>query len=64
MNRGQWGYYYLDVPTGTSGIKANLSWSLDSRLNSSLDLFLLSPTSEYYVGETEGRRKSGKKYPH
>ena len=57
LNKGQWGYYYLDVPTGTSGIKANLSWSVNSRQNSSPDLFLLSPTSEYYVGETEDLAK-------
>ena len=57
LNQGQWGYYYLDVPTGTSGIKANLSWSVKSRQNSSPDLFLLSPTSEYYVGGTEDLAK-------
>jgi len=57
LNKGQWGYYYLDVPTGTSGIKANLSWSVKSGQNSSSDLFLLSPTSEYYVGETEDLAK-------
>ncbi len=53
LNKSQWGYYYLDVPVGTSGIKATLDWNV----NTSVDLFLISPTSEYYVGETEGLAK-------
>ncbi len=52
-NTSPWGYYYLEVPVGTSGIKATLGLSV----NSSVDLFLLSPTSEYYVGETEALSK-------
>jgi subtilisin family serine protease len=43
----EWDYYYLDVPLGTSEINTRLSW----KGNSSLDLFLLSPTSEYYSGK-------------
>jgi subtilisin family serine protease len=54
VNKGQWGYYYLDVPVGSGGIKADLNWSV----NSSLDLFLLSPTSEYYAGEHVGMPES------
>ncbi len=46
-SKSQWGYYYLDVPVGTGSIKATLGWNV----NASVDLFLLSPTSEYYVGE-------------
>ncbi|MDM7913271.1 MAG: S8 family serine peptidase, partial [Methanotrichaceae archaeon] len=42
----EWDYYYLDVPLGTNEIDARLSW----KGNSSLHLFLLSPTSEYYSG--------------
>ena len=53
LNKSQWGYYYLEVPVGTSGIKATLGWNV----NTSVDLFLISPTSEYYVGETEGLAK-------
>jgi subtilisin family serine protease len=47
----EWDYYYLDVPLGTSEIDARLSW----KGNSSLHLFLLSPTSEYYSGKKKGR---------
>ena len=57
LNKGQWGYYYLEVPVGTSGIRANLNWIGNSSQNSSLDLFLISPTSEYYVGETQAQAK-------
>jgi len=42
-----WDYYYLDIPLGTTKLKASLEWRQDSNL----DLFLLSPTSEYYAGE-------------
>ena len=38
---------------GTGGIKASLGWNMDTNL----DLFLISPTSEYYVGETKGLAK-------
>jgi serine protease AprX len=49
LNKSQWSYYYLDVPVGTSGLKTSLGWDV----NSTLDLFLLSPTSEYYAGEPQ-----------
>ena len=44
-----WHYYYLDVPLGTSEIDSSLGWR--EAFNVDLDLFLLSPTSEYYAGE-------------
>ncbi|NPV62045.1 MAG: S8 family peptidase [Methanotrichaceae archaeon] len=47
----QWHYYYLDVPVGTSELRSVLSAKGTS---ASLDLFLLSPTSEYYAGELKG----------
>lgn len=43
----KWQYYYLDVPLGTSELMPRLSW----KQSADLDLFLLSPTSEYYAGE-------------
>ncbi len=45
-----WRYFYLDVPLGTSDLKAKLSW----KSTSTIDLFLLSPTSEYYSGKQNG----------
>jgi hypothetical protein len=50
LQGSQWHYYYLDVPLGTSQISFRLSW----KQNSSLDLFLLAPTSEYYAGTQAG----------
>jgi subtilisin family serine protease len=50
LQGSQWRYYYLDVPLGTSQINFHLSWKQDS----SLDLFLLAPTSEYYAGKQHG----------
>ncbi|MDD1742349.1 MAG: S8 family serine peptidase, partial [Methanotrichaceae archaeon] len=47
LDDNKWQYYYLEVPLGTSNLKARLSWKNESKL----DLFLLSPTSEYYLGE-------------
>lgn len=47
LQGSDWDYYYLDVPLGTSELEANLKWKGDSNL----DLFLLSPTSEYYDGK-------------
>jgi len=48
LDDSQWHYYYLDVPLGSSELVSRLSaksgWS-------SLDLFLLAPTSEYYASE-------------
>jgi subtilisin family serine protease len=49
LDKNQWDYYYLDAEVGTSGLKATLGWNV----NSTLDLFLLSPTSEYYIGEPQ-----------
>lgn len=48
----KWQYYYLDVPLGTSKLTSRLSW----KHSADLDLFLLSPTSEYYAGERSGLR--------
>jgi len=46
IGENQWQYYYLDVPLGTSEVKASVSWKNSSELN----LFMLAPTSEYYGG--------------
>ncbi len=49
--KGEWDYYYVDVPTSTDELKCTLSWKDES----DLDLFLLSPTSEYIpAGQDEG----------
>lgn len=56
LSGNQWDYYYLDVPKGADVIKAELKWNVVA----SLDLFLLSPTSEYYSGTPEGLRESMK----
>jgi len=49
--KGEWDYRYVDVPTSTDELKCSLSWEGEA----DLDLFLLSPTSEYYpAGEEEG----------
>jgi len=49
--KGEWDYRYVDVPTSTDELKCSLSWEDES----DLDLFLLSPTSEYYpAGQDEG----------
>ncbi|MDD1757599.1 MAG: S8 family serine peptidase [Methanotrichaceae archaeon] len=53
LNESRWHYYYLDVPLGTNDIKARLKWIQGSEL----DLFMLSPTSEYYSGELKGITK-------
>ena len=45
-----WHYFYLDVPLGTSDLKARLSW----KSTNTIDLFLLAPTSEYYSGKQNG----------
>jgi len=69
LTGNQWDYYYLDLPVGTRGIEARLDWISKSAINStlanttstnsssSLDLFLISPTSEYYAGGPEGSSK-------
>ncbi len=45
-----WHYFYIDVPLGTSDLKSRLSW----KSTSTIDLFLLAPTSEYYSGKQSG----------
>jgi len=47
LNWSQWHYYYLEMKPGTTEFEASLKWQQDTNL----DLFLLSPTSEYYTGE-------------
>lgn len=54
LQGSEWDYYYLDVPLGTSEIDTKLSW----KGNASLNLFLLSPTSEYYSGKRKGQTES------
>ena len=49
-----WDYYYLDSPEGTSEFQASLGWQGQSNL----DLFLLSPTSEYYAGAASASNDS------
>jgi len=51
LNKSDWHYYYLDVPAGTTELKARLAWNQ----NSNLDLFLQAPTSEYFAGEQTGQ---------
>jgi subtilisin family serine protease len=52
LQSSKWQYYYLDVPLGTSYLRAGLDW----RQNANLDLFLLAPTSEYYAAEKKALR--------
>ncbi|UEC41800.1 MAG: Peptidase families S8 and S53 protein [Methanothrix sp.] len=52
IGRGGWDYYYVSVPVSTDELKSTLRWGGDC----DLDLFLLSPTSEYYpAGRGEGQ---------
>ncbi|MCK9440329.1 MAG: S8 family peptidase [Methanothrix sp.] len=53
LRGNEWHYYYLEMMPGTTEFEASLKWQQDT----SLDLFLLSPTSEYYTGEKVGRQK-------
>ena len=48
-----WYYYYLDMSAGTTEFQASLDWQQDANL----DLFLLSPTSEYYSAEDSSKGK-------
>jgi serine protease AprX len=48
LNGSQWHYYYLEMKPGTTEFEASLEWQQEANL----DLILLSPTSEYYTGET------------
>jgi subtilisin family serine protease len=43
----EWHYYYLEMMPGTTEFEASLTWPQDTNL----DLFLLSPTSEYYTSD-------------
>jgi serine protease AprX len=54
LNGSQWRYYYLVINPGTTEFEAALGWQQDTKL----DLFLLSPTSEYYTGEGAGNDTS------
>lgn len=45
--KGEWDYYYVEVPTSTDELKCSLRWEGEA----DLDLFLLSPTSEYVPAE-------------
>ncbi|MDD4449050.1 MAG: S8 family serine peptidase, partial [Methanothrix sp.] len=54
LNGSQWHYYYLEMKPGTTEFEASLKWQQDTNL----DLFLLSPTSEYYTGENAGEINS------
>ena len=47
IKKGQWCYYYLDVPVGTRNLTANLDWAGSSNL----DLLLLDPSGNSYVEE-------------
>ncbi len=48
--KGEWDYRYVDVPTSTDELKCSLSWEGEP----DLDLFLLSPTSEYFPAGQDG----------
>ena len=56
LKGNEWDYYYLDVLSGTREIDASLDWEKETNL----DLFLLSPTSEFYVGNNESQLKKWK----
>lgn len=45
-----WDYYYLEMTPGIAEFQASIGWQEDANI----DLFLLSPTSEYYAGEANG----------
>ena len=51
LKGSEWHYYYLEMTPGTTEFEASLEWQQDTNL----DLFLLSPTSEYYTGEKTSR---------
>jgi subtilisin family serine protease len=55
LNGSEWHYYYLEMKPGTTEFEASLKWQQDT----TLDLFLLSPTSEYYTGENTREMNSG-----
>ena len=53
LKGNEWHYYYLEMMPGTTEFEASLKWQQDTNL----DLFLLSPTSEYYTGEKISQQK-------
>ena len=53
----EWHYYYLEMKPGTTEFEASLTWQQDTNL----DLFLISPTSEYYTGEKVSQQDKKKK---
>lgn len=60
LNGNGWHYYYLVMTPGTTEFEASLEWQqepqdLEEPQDADLDLFLLSPTSEYYTGERGSR---------
>jgi len=57
LKGSEWHYYYLEMIPGTTEFEATLKWQQDANL----DLFLLSPTSEYYTGENLTRQEKKKK---
>lgn len=59
LNGSEWDYRYLDISSGAKELQASLDWQEDAEL----DLFLLSPTSEYYSGDDveEGEESGHKK---
>jgi hypothetical protein len=56
LKGNEWHYYYLEMMPGTTEFEASLKWQQDTNL----DLFLLSPTSEYYTGEQISQQETKK----
>ena len=56
LKGSEWHYYYLEMTPGTTEFEASLEWQQDTNL----DLFLLSPTSEYYTGNQASRPETKK----
>lgn len=50
-----WDYYYIEMTPGIAEFQASVGWQEDANL----DLFLLSPTSEYYAGEADAGEAGG-----
>jgi subtilisin family serine protease len=51
LKGNEWHYYYLEMMPGTTTFEATLAWQQEANQDPNLDLFLISPTSEYYTGE-------------
>ncbi len=47
LSGSEWRYYYIKMDPGTAEVETTLRWQQGEKL----DLFLLSPASEYYTGE-------------